>query len=191
MLIAWMRRYATQRTVPYVIKSKWVLPSVVAKPPIEANNPPITPDSLGSNSQRRVNVPKDWRRITSLPQWKRQMFSLKEKFPQGWNPKRKLSREEMDRLREIKAAQPGISLNELGERFRISPEAVRRIVRSRWRPTSEEAVKVKQRWLRRGERLGSWSASSSKLKTNPQKPENKPKKPRSQLKLHDPGQDIF
>lgn len=196
MLTAWLRNYATKRTIPYVVKNKWHLPfAAAAKPSIEENKPPNEADSWGSSSQGHINVPKEWRRIKTLPQWKRQMFALKEKFSQGWDPKRKLSRDEMDRLREIKAGEPSISLNELSERFRISPEAVRRIVKSRWRPNKEESAKVQQRWLRRGERLGSWSSSmgqsSSTSKSNGSRYAVERKKPKSQLKLHDPGQDIF
>ena len=68
---------------------------------------------------------------------------LEKRFPEGWNTPRKLSREAMDGLRVLHKHDPEtFSTPVLAERFRISPEAVRRILRSKWMPSREERAKL-------------------------------------------------
>lgn len=155
MLAQYVRSFATKRTIPYVTKGNWKLPPISQPSPVpEAPNPPTTEEWGTVNSTTPlINVPKGWRHIKTLPQWKKQMFALKEKFPTGWNPLKKLSREQMDHMREIKRAQPSINLNELASMFKISPEAARRIIKSKWRPDAAKAQKLEQRWKRRGQQL--------------------------------------
>ncbi|KZT65299.1 hypothetical protein DAEQUDRAFT_643870, partial [Daedalea quercina L-15889] len=65
--------------------------------------------------------------------------AMKKAFPQGWSPPRKLSREAMDALRALHATDPEVFTTPLlASKFRISPEAVRRILKSKWEPTQEE-----------------------------------------------------
>ncbi|EMG49363.1 hypothetical protein G210_5878 [Candida maltosa Xu316] len=52
----------------------------------------------------------------------------------GWQPKKRLSREEMDRLREIKELFPHFKTIDLSKIFHVSPEAVKRILSSNWTP---------------------------------------------------------
>lgn len=71
---------------------------------------------------------------------------MKELFPNGWNPPRKLSRDAMEGLRALNKLDPqNFTTPALAERFRISPEAVRRILRSKWEPTREERGKLIER----------------------------------------------
>lgn len=109
-----------KRTVPYFPKGAWPVLQSAQKP--NASNP-----KLG----RSINAPKNWRRLPLEP-WKKQMFALKEKFPDGWRPVKKLSKEQMEQLKLTRKAFPKLTPNELGTEFGISPEAVRRILRSRW-----------------------------------------------------------
>lgn len=68
---------------------------------------------------------------------------MKERFPEGWNPPRKLSREAMDGLRVLHKHDPvTFSTSVLAERFKVSPEAVRRILRSKWQPNREERTNL-------------------------------------------------
>lgn len=65
--------------------------------------------------------------------------AIRKSFPQGWSPPRKLSREAMDIVRQLHRTDPEtFSTPILAERFRISPEAVRRILKSKWEPTAEK-----------------------------------------------------
>jgi len=68
---------------------------------------------------------------------------MKERFPEGWNPPRKISRDAMEGLRSLHAHDPAtFSTPVLAEKFTISPEAVRRILRSKWVPKREEKAKL-------------------------------------------------
>ena len=78
--------------------------------------------------------------------------SMKRSFPEGWCPPRKLSRQAMDGLRALHKHDPRtFSTQMLAKKFHISPEAVRRILRSQWEPSSERMVRLSQResWERR------------------------------------------
>jgi hypothetical protein len=41
----------------------------------------------------------------------------------------------------------------LAKEFKVSPEAIRRILKSKWRPTAEEAAARNERWTKRGEKI--------------------------------------
>lgn len=157
-----------KRTIPYITKGKWTLPDLVSSKPVGA---------------LPVNVPKQWR-ASRLPQWKKQMFALQEKFPEGWDPKKKLSRDQMAELREIKTARPNITNDELSSLFKVSPEAIRRILKSRWRPNADKSKQLNERWIRRGQRLG-----AKQIRQGPAKP--RVSGAAATKRLRDPGQNIF
>jgi hypothetical protein len=99
------------------------------------------------------------------------MFALREKFHDkgGWNPSKKLSREAMDGIRSIKDSNPELSSGDIASYFKISPEAVRRILRSKWRPSPSEQANISERWERRGQRL-----KEQKQETEKKQPRKKP-----------------
>ncbi|KAJ6588755.1 hypothetical protein B0H19DRAFT_893515, partial [Mycena capillaripes] len=71
--------------------------------------------------------------------WTAHRAALKSAFPGGWDPPRKLSREAMDGLRQLHRVDPErFTTPVLAERFRVSPEAVRRILKSRWAPPADK-----------------------------------------------------
>jgi hypothetical protein len=73
---------------------------------------------------------------------------MKRSFPDGWSPPHKLSRQAMDGLRVLHAHDPEtFSTPMLAERFRVSPEAVRRILRSKWEPSAEQRARLLRREL--------------------------------------------
>lgn len=77
---------------------------------------------------------------------------IKRSFPEGWSPPHKLSRQAMDGLRVLHAHDPEtFSTPMLAEKFRVSPEAVRRILRSKWEPSSEQRARLLRRELRERE----------------------------------------
>jgi hypothetical protein len=78
--------------------------------------------------------------------WAQHRASLKEKFPDGWAPPHKLSRAAMDGLRALHAHEPDtFTTPVLADKFRISPEAVRRILRGKWQPTQEQRTRLLER----------------------------------------------
>jgi len=67
---------------------------------------------------------------------------MQENFPQGWNPPRKVSREAMEGLRQLYHLDKNtFTTPVLAERFKISPEAVRRILKSNWEQPKEKRAK--------------------------------------------------
>ncbi|TCD63071.1 Required for respiratory growth protein 9 mitochondrial [Steccherinum ochraceum] len=78
--------------------------------------------------------------------------TMKETFPEGWAPPRKLSRAAMDGLRWLHAQDPETCTTPvLAQKFRISPEAVRRILKSKWEPSKEKRDRLLQRERERRE----------------------------------------
>ncbi|OCH86813.1 hypothetical protein OBBRIDRAFT_796830 [Obba rivulosa] len=72
--------------------------------------------------------------------------AIKKDFPEGWAPPRRLSREAMEGLRQLHKMDPEqYTTPVLASKFRISPEAVRRILKSNWQPTSEQRAKLLER----------------------------------------------
>jgi len=72
--------------------------------------------------------------------------AIKEHFPDGWNPPRKLSREAMEGLRTLHKHDPETYTTPvLANKFKISPEAVRRILKSNWEPSEERRKELTER----------------------------------------------
>jgi hypothetical protein len=86
--------------------------------------------------------------------WEVQRDALKEKFPEGWNPRKKLSPDAMTGIRALHKQFPDeYSTEVLAKRFEVSPEAIRRILRSKWVPSAEEEEKRQERWFNRGKQV--------------------------------------
>lgn len=78
--------------------------------------------------------------------WAQHRASMKAKFPQGWAPPHKISRAAIDGLRALHAHDPDTFTTPiLANKFCISPEAVRRILRSKWQPTPEQRARLLER----------------------------------------------
>lgn len=78
--------------------------------------------------------------------WAQHRASLKTKFPDGWAPPHKISRAAMDGLRALHAHDPDTFTTPLlADKFHISPEAVRRILKGKWRPTQEQRTRLLER----------------------------------------------
>ena len=87
--------------------------------------------------------------------WKTQKHALKKKFgDEKWAPRKRLSPDAMEGVRTLHAQDPEAHSTEmLAERFQVSPEAIRRILKGKWKPTEEEQTERQLRWVRRGERI--------------------------------------
>jgi hypothetical protein len=109
----------------------------------------------------KEDIPKDWRKDKSLPQFLRHKYAMKEKLEgKPWQPRNRVSREvmnEMKRLSEMVSSNVqaesimllNVELNvfffsqkdpekwnakTLAVEFKKSPEAIRRILKSRYIP---------------------------------------------------------
>ncbi|ORY79916.1 hypothetical protein BCR37DRAFT_78293 [Protomyces lactucae-debilis] len=112
---------------------------------------------------RRPSRPEKWSPpIKKKPDWLIQKEALNKKFTrldevsgsaikEPWQPRKKLSPEAMQGIRALRAENPDYDVPKLASIFKVSPEAVRRILRSKWQPTPEEAAAQAERWKRRKE----------------------------------------
>ena len=90
-------------------------------------------------------------------QWQIQKSALSEKFgPTGWLPRKRLSPDTLEGIQALHAQYPDrFTTPILAEQFKVSPEAIRRILKSKWVPKDEEKERRRQRWEKRGENI--WS----------------------------------
>ena len=86
--------------------------------------------------------------------WQTQKEALEKKFPEGYQPRKRLSPDALEGIRAIHAQDPDrFSTPVLSQYFKVSPEAIRRILRTKWKPNTEEAEERRERWEKRGEKI--------------------------------------
>ncbi|KAI9869425.1 MAG: Required for respiratory growth protein 9 mitochondrial [Trichoglossum hirsutum] len=87
--------------------------------------------------------------------WQIQKGALQAKFgSSGWSPRKRLSPDALDGIRALNAQFPDkYTTPVLAELFKVSPEAIRRILKSKWRPSDEETEERRSRWAKRGEKI--------------------------------------
>ncbi|KAI9170999.1 Required for respiratory growth protein 9 [Paramyrothecium foliicola] len=86
-----------------------------------------------------------------LEEWKIQKMALKEKFPEGWKPMKRLSPDALAGIRALNAQFPDVYTTQaLADKFEVPAEAIRRILKSKWQPSVEEEQDRQERWFRRG-----------------------------------------
>ncbi len=85
-----------------------------------------------------------------------QKRAQQDKFPEGWSPRKRLSPDALDGIRALHRQFPAAyTTADLAGRFGVSPEAIRRILRGRWRPSPAEEEDRQLRWFNRGRAV--WS----------------------------------
>ncbi|KAI0203089.1 hypothetical protein F4808DRAFT_418992 [Astrocystis sublimbata] len=137
---------------------------------------PKPPDDMSSQLKRRKIIKED-RPPEPSPRmsqndrrenWQIQKAALKEKFPEGWNPRKKLSPDALDGIRALHMQYPEqYTASVLSQQFQVSPEAIRRILRAKWTPTAEEEEARQERWFQRGKTI--WSHMAALGKKPPRK----------------------
>ncbi|KAK3902423.1 hypothetical protein C8A05DRAFT_44136 [Staphylotrichum tortipilum] len=97
-------------------------------------------------------------------EWKIQKEALKKKFPEGWKPRKKLSPDAMAGIRMLHEQFPDeYTTPALANKFEVSPEAIRRILKSDWRPKADEEADRDERWFKRGKSVWTqWAALGKK-----------------------------
>ncbi|KAK7518746.1 hypothetical protein IWZ03DRAFT_286713, partial [Phyllosticta citriasiana] len=87
--------------------------------------------------------------------WKVQKDALNRKFEgASWRPAKRVSPDAVIGIRELHKTDPqAFNTSVLANRFKISSEAVRRILKSKFQPSDEEMADKRERWERRGERV--------------------------------------
>lgn len=151
---------STLKAVPKITKGEWKLPKI-------ANDGSLIAEELKSQRQKDEellievgllkqpgsSVPKDWGK-KELPEWRRQDYARKEKLNGArWLPTKKVSREAMEGIRYLKKEQPDLKISEIASHFKIPYDAVRRILKSKWRPSADEEQRLQKKWIERGKKL--------------------------------------
>ena len=86
--------------------------------------------------------------------WQLDKAALKAKFPEGWKPLKRLSPDALAGIRALHAQDPAQYTTEvLANSFKISPEAIRRVLKSKWSPDAEEETDRQRRWFNRGKSI--------------------------------------
>jgi hypothetical protein len=100
--------------------------------------------------------------------WQTQKRALEEKFgEQKWAPRKRLSPDTLEGIRTMHTSNPErFTTPVLAEHFKVSSEAIRRILKSKWQPRPEEMEDRRRRWEARGERI--WS-TLAEIGTRPPK----------------------
>lgn len=96
--------------------------------------------------------------------WKVQKQALQDKFPEGWQPRKRLSPDALEGIRALHRQFPDVyTTPALAKHFMVSAEAVRRILKSRWQPQPEEEEDRQDRWFKRGKQVWTrWAALGRK-----------------------------
>ena len=172
-------RSKDSRTPARTLKREGFSSSFFSEPTFhETNNPtpsssktPPANSATPSSRLRSKPLPPD------APSWKVQNHSLREKFgEQGWSPRRKLSPDAQRGIRDLHAQNPDVySTPVLAESFKVSPEAIRRILRSKWMDRlansdtpdtpagdvgsrEKKLAELRERWAKRHDRI--WDQKS-------------------------------
>ncbi|KAJ4356298.1 Required for respiratory growth protein 9 mitochondrial [Didymosphaeria variabile] len=89
------------------------------------------------------------------PAWQVEKEAVKRKLNgEAWNPRKKLSPDTMEGIRHLHKTQPTkFTTPVLAQYFQVSPEAIKRILRSKWRPSDQEQEDKLRRWDKRGEQI--------------------------------------
>ncbi|KAL8721516.1 MAG: hypothetical protein Q9225_001815 [Loekoesia sp. 1 TL-2023] len=142
---------------------------------VESNNTPTrTPSDPNTRSvaqrsnarrpNRRQSSPEERSKfirqkppIAKRETWQIQKDALSSKFGSaGWAPRKRLSPDALEGVRALHAQYPEkYTTPILANYFEVSTEAIRRILKSKWRPNDKEVANRRQRWDKRGERI--WS----------------------------------
>lgn len=125
--------------------------------PLKEPFPANEPSKAKKRSQPRANTGHSDRKGDEIKaekrkpeSWQIQKEALQKKFKDGWNPPKKLSPDAIEGVRQLHAVAPAqFTTPVLAERFKVSPEVIRRILKSKWRPTEGEAEERRKRWAKR------------------------------------------
>lgn len=103
-------------------------------------------------SERRAASDAEASKKKRLEIWQRDKSALQKKFGQkAWAPRKRLSPDSLEGIRALHASDPGTYTTEmLSQHFEVTPEAIRRILKSKWKPTPEEVEERRERWEKRG-----------------------------------------
>lgn len=119
--------------------------------------------------KQQVNAAAEVQRKKKAEPWMRDKSALQAKFgAKGWAPNKRLSPDSLEGIRALHSSDSETyDTAMLSRHFQITPEAIRRILKSKWKPQSEEIEKRMKRWEARG--VKKWREMSELGMKPPQK----------------------
>ncbi|KAI9718227.1 MAG: hypothetical protein M1812_004217 [Candelaria pacifica] len=143
----------------FAVPNEHAVPSPQTMKPIPALKRSIARTDLETTKPRRETPGTVVEADNWIPpkreQWQIQKASLSEKFKnEAWNPRKRLSPDALEGIRVLNSQYPErYTTPVLAAKFEVSSEVIRRILKSKWRPSEEEAEDRKRRWDKRGEKI--------------------------------------
>lgn len=133
----------------------------------KADAPTDSKTSKDTASNTRSNNPQPPKK--KREDWQIQKSALSAKLSsQPWNPRKRVSPDTLSGIRALHASDPTTYTTPLlSQHFQISPDAVRRILKSKWQPSEQEVEKRMERWERRGVRK--WEEMAAQGQKPPRK----------------------
>ncbi|CAL3973541.1 hypothetical protein PZA11_005755 [Diplocarpon coronariae] len=130
---------------------------------ITAKKPGKTTGTAQETESTINNTPSDDWEDRREP-WMKAKERIKEKYPEGYKPMKKLSPDAIAGIRALNAQMPDhYTVPRLSREFEVSPESIIRILRTKWKPSAEEEADRQRRWHRRGQLVWSrWAAMGKK-----------------------------
>ena len=149
-----IRRTKVENTSFTLHYSNPIRPASEARSSGEGYSRPAFKDSASLEGIRKPLPAEKW--DDRRENWMREKEVRDKKYPDGWNPLKKLSPDAISGIRALHAQMPlQYTTEALAQEFEVSPEAIRRILRSKWTPNSDEETERQKRWFKRGEAV--WS----------------------------------
>lgn len=132
----------------------------------KADSPADFKKSKGIPPNPKTNNPQPSKKRED---WQIQKSALSAKLSsQPWNPRKRVSPDTLSGIRALHASDPTTYTTPLlSQHFQISPDAVRRILKSKWQPSEQEVEKRMERWERRGVRK--WEEMAAQGQKPPRK----------------------
>ncbi|KAK2596235.1 Required for respiratory growth protein 9 mitochondrial [Conoideocrella luteorostrata] len=132
--------------------------TATATPTPTSSSPPTAPrhsSKRESTDRAQPLIALDSQNKTATKEnWQTQKAALKEKFPEGWAPRKRLSPDALAGIRALNAQFPDVYTTQaLADKFQVSSESIRRILKSKWTPSAEEEQDRQERWFRRGKQV--------------------------------------
>lgn len=107
---------------------------------IRAYSKPTPAEEAFQKKIREADIEK----AKNAPMWVKRDQSLRKRYG-AWSPTRKLSRQQIIDIRDLKKRVPSIKTIQIANFFQVNPESIRRILKSSWAPTEEELIEIEQR----------------------------------------------
>ncbi|KAJ3522579.1 hypothetical protein NM208_g12797 [Fusarium decemcellulare] len=123
-------------------------------PPRRNTGPRGKAVSLEDQPNVKVKRPRTWRTAIEGVSMEVPKIRPEGEISEGWRPKKRLSPDALAGIRALNAQFPDVyTTAALAQKFEVSPEAIRRILKSKWQPTVEEEESRQERWFRRGKNV--------------------------------------